>query len=205
MVVMIVSFLREGGLWLLQAAHGDTVLVRAVGQNTSLFEKVSSVLNMLTSLAILALAIGFVPAARHFRKTYAKIDTLMKRVNEEITPVLRQSATVVRNIEHITTSIRGDVDLVKTSVALAHEKLLDAVELAEQRLNDFNALLEVAQDEAESVFVATASTVRGVRTGAASLHHGDEEELDDGHDHSDQSEAGTARPRVRKHRRHGGA
>ena len=84
---------------------------------------------------------------------------------------------------------------------------------AEQRLNEFNALLEVVQQEAESMFVATASTVRGVRTGAAALHHEDEtddaddasglasEEFHDGYDDPDATEAGTTRPRVRPRQR----
>jgi hypothetical protein len=74
-------------------------------------------------------------------------------------------------------------------------------------LNEFNALLEVVQQEAEGMFVATASTVRGVRMGAQSLHNEDDEEdtpgvtlpaseeHDDGYDDSDPPEAG---PRVRE-------
>jgi hypothetical protein len=69
------------------------------------------------------------------------------------------------------------------------------------------------QQEAETMFVATASTVRGVRTGAAALHTEDfasdasdasdaaSEELFDGYDDPDAPEAGTTRPRVRPRRR----
>ena len=80
-----------------------------------------------------------------------------------------------------------------------------------QRLGEFNALLEVVQEEAEGMFIATASTVRGVRTGAAALHTEDEdapsatgptpEEHDDGYIDPDQPEAGATRPRVRPRRR----
>jgi hypothetical protein len=214
LVPMIVSFLRESGLVLqLAATHSDTVLVRQVGEHARWFETFSAVLSALMSLAILGLAVAIIPAARNFRRTYGKVDALVGQVNGEVMPLLQKVKTLIDNVEHISGSVRGDVDLVKTSVAMAHEKLIEAVNVAEQRLNDFNALLEVAQDEAESVFVATASTVRGVRMGAASLHNeGDEEdaddaplpaskELDDGYDDSDQRQAGTARPRVRKQRR----
>jgi hypothetical protein len=69
------------------------------------------------------------------------------------------------------------------------------------------------QEEAETMFIATASTVRGVRTGAAALHTETEddgaitasrptpEEDDDGYDDPDQPEAGATRPRVRPRRR----
>ena len=36
-------------------------------------------------------------------------------------------------------------------------------------MNEFNALLAVVQQEAEQLFVSTASTVRGVREGAAAF------------------------------------
>ena len=39
--------------------------------------------------------------------------------------------------------------------------------LTEQQLSDFNALLTVVREEAEHLFVSTASTVRGVQQGAA--------------------------------------
>jgi hypothetical protein len=37
------------------------------------------------------------------------------------------------------------------------------------RVNEFTALLSIVQQEAEGVFVSTASTVRGVRRGAAAF------------------------------------
>jgi hypothetical protein len=91
------------------------------------------------------------------------------------------------------------------------------------RLGEFNALMKVFQDEAESTFVSTASTIRGVRGGAAAFRHLEDEtddlgEDDDGDDESDEAdeyerELGdhfedgprghrpAARPRLRSHRR----
>lgn len=61
------------------------------------------------------------------------------------------------------------------------------------RLGEFNALLTVFQEEAEATFVSTASTIRGVRSGAAAFRHLDDEsddmgEDDDGDDESDEAE-----------------
>jgi hypothetical protein len=39
----------------------------------------------------------------------------------------------------------------------------------EQRIEEFNALMEVIQGEAESAFIKTAAAVRGVREGAQKL------------------------------------
>ena len=44
-----------------------------------------------------------------------------------------------------------------------------AARTTEERIGDFNALLEVVQEEAEQIFLSTASTVRGVKAGADRL------------------------------------
>jgi uncharacterized protein YoxC len=214
---MIVSF-AHAGAWLLvqagQVVQGATpVLVRQVGSERGWFETATAVASGLMSVALLVLTVALVPAAWNFRKSYAKISDLLDRVYGDVNPLMRHASAIADNVNYITTSVRTDVQQVNATIAAANQRLQQAVALTEQRLNEFNALLEVVQHEAESMFVATASTVRGVRTGAAALHHEDEaeaafgaalptsEELEDGYDDSDAPEAGTTRPRVRPRRR----
>ena len=210
---MTVSIVRTGAWLLVQAAHADTVLMRQVGQEHGWFQKTTAIASGLMTIAILVLTVALVPAAWNFRKSYSKISDLLDRVYGDVNPLMRQASSIADNVNYITTSVRTDVQQVHATIAAANQRLQQAVALTEQRLNEFNALLEVVQQEAEQVFVATASTVRGVRTGAASLHHEDEEagtlrvplltseELDDGYDDPDASEAGTTRPRVRPRQR----
>jgi hypothetical protein len=42
----------------------------------------------------------------------------------------------------------------------------------EERIGEFNVLMEVVQSEAEDVFVGAASTIRGVRAGTRTLRAG---------------------------------
>ena len=210
------SFARAGAWWLMQAAQmapPDTVLMRQVGTDPGWFETATAIASGLMSVALLVLTVALVPAAWNFRKSYAKISDLLDRIYGDVNPLMRHASSIADNVNYITTSVRTDVQQVNATIAAANQRLQQAVALTEQRLNEFNALLEVVQQEAESVFVATASTVRGVRTGAAALHHEDDEagaygvprsssgELEDGYDDSDESEAGTTRPRVRPRRR----
>lgn len=99
---------------------------------------------------------------------------------------------------------------------------LSAKALAE-RIGELNALLEVAQDEAEGAFISTASAMRGLRHGAATLTDGGREDLgedledDDGDDDESDEDAyererhlsrdqersrggRPSRPRLRSHR-----
>lgn len=205
---MIVTFTRAGA-WLVQVAqHADTVVMRPLAQERGWFETVTAVASALMTLALLVLAVSLVPAAWNFRKSYAKVSALLDKVYGDVNPLMRHASAIADNVNYITTSVRSDVQQVNATIAAANQRLQQAVALTEQRLNEFNALLEVVQHEAEQAFVATASTVRGVRTGAAALHHEDDEELaleplpaseelDDGDDDSDAIEAGPTRPRVR--------
>ena len=210
---MTVLFARAGAWLLVQAVHADTVLMRQVGQERGWFEKTTAIASGLMTVAILVLTVALVPAAWNFRKSYKKISDLLDRVYGDVNPIMRQASAIADNVDYITTSVRTDVQQINATIAAANLRLQQAVALTEQRLNEFNALLAVAQQEAEAVFVATASTMRGVRTGAAALHHEDEaenalgaalptsEELDDGYDDPDSAEAGPTRPRVRPRRR----
>ena len=214
---MTVLFARAGMWLLVQAARTDTVLMRQVGQERGWFEKTTAIASGLMTVAILVLTVALVPAAWNFRKSYAKISDLLDRIYGDVNPIMRQASSIADNVNYVTTSVRTDVQQINATIAAANLRLQQAVALTEQRLNEFNALLAVAQQEAESVFVATASAVRGVRTGAAALHHEDEEdgalgaplptseELDDGYDDPDSAEAGPTRPRVRPRRRGGWA
>ena len=206
---MIVSFARAGAWWLVQVAqHTDTVVMRQAASR-GWFETTTAVASGLMSVALLVLSVAMVPAAWNFRKSYAKISDLLDRVYGDVNPLMRHASAIADNVNYITTSVRTDVQQVNATIAAANQRLQQAVALTEQRLNEFNALLEVVQEEAETMFVATASTVRGVRTGAAALHHEDDEEdahraplpaseeLDDGYDDSNALEAGPTRPRVR--------
>jgi uncharacterized protein YoxC len=213
--------LAHAGTWLLvQAAtlaqHTDTVLMRQVGQERGWFEKATTIASGLMTLSLLVLTVALVPAAWNFRKSYAKISDLLDRVYGDVNPLMRHASAIADNVNYITTSVRTDVQQVNATIAAANQRLQQAVALTEERLNEFNALLAVVQQEAETMFVATASTVRGVRTGAAALHTEDfapdrdydleamSEELLDGYDDPDAPEAGTTRPRVRPRRREWG-
>ena len=210
---MSVLFVRAGTWLLVQATHADTVLMRQVGQERGWFEKTTAIASGLMTIAILVLTVALVPAAWNFRKSYAKISDLLDRIYGDVNPIMRQASSIADNVNYVTTSVRTDVQQINATIAAANLRLQQAVALTEQRLNDFNALLAVAQQEAEGMFVATASTVRGVRTGAAALHHEDDEvdaldaslmsseELEDGYDDPGATEAGPTGPGVRRRRR----
>jgi phage shock protein A len=69
-------------------------------------------------------------------------------------------------VEFITHALRTDVERLNTSVRALTDRLHQASDRMEERIEEFNALMEVVQGEAEDIFLDTAATVRGVREGA---------------------------------------
>ena len=169
-----------GALLQLGAAAGDTVLVKQVVSEPSWWDRVTSIASGLVSIAIIVLTFALVPAAWNFRKSYKKVSDLLDRVYADINPITKHAHNIADNVDYISTSVRVDVQQVNRTIASANEKLQQAVAMTEQRLNDFNAFLQVVQSEAEEVFVASASTLHGMRSGAAAYREaGQEDELDD--------------------------
>jgi uncharacterized protein YoxC len=201
--------MMHAGALLIQAAHvlPDTLVTKQVPAAVGTFEKITSVASGLMTIALLVLAVGLVPAAWNFRKTYKKVNDLIDRVYGDVAPLVRSASIVTEDTREIVAIVKGDVRQVQQTVAAANARLLKAVKEAEARLDEFNALIEVVQDEAENAFVNTASTVHGVRTGLAQVFD-NTEEFEDGGDRnrSASGAAGADTPIRSRHspRRRGG-
>lgn len=181
---------------LLQAAVsvGDTVLMKQVKTDPTTFEKVTSIASLVMTVTIIILTAALVPAAWNFRKSYAKISDLLDKVYNDVNPLMRNASTIADNVNYITTSVRVDVQQVSQTVAAANQRITQAINATEARINQLNALLEVVQEEAESAFVTTASTLRGVKTGLNTVF--DNEELEDGY-YSETDDNEKPRPKIR--------
>ena len=165
------TWIAQKGLWLLFQASTlpDTVVMKPVPGESSWFETVSGIASVFISIALLALAVGLLPAAWNLRKSHKKVNDLLDRVYGDVTPIVRHVHTIADNVDYITTSVRVDVQQINETIAAANQRLNDAVRLTERRMAEFNALMDVVQREAEGAFVTTASTIRGVRAGASML------------------------------------
>jgi uncharacterized protein YoxC len=182
---------------LLQAASSlpDTIYTKQVAVAPTTFEKITSIASGLMTITIMVLSAALIPAAWNFRKSYKKVSDMLDKVYGDINPLMRHASAIADNVDYISTSIRVDVQQVSQTVAAVNQRLQQAVQSVENRINEVNALLDVVQEEAESAFVATASTLRGVKTGIQAF---DEEDWNDGDfDESRADDWEKPRPRVR--------
>ena len=162
------AWIADAGAALLQAAATlpDTIVTKQVQTDPGWFSKFTSIASGLMTIALLVLTAFLVPAAWRFRHTHKKASELLDRVYGDINPIMRHASVIADNVDYITTSMRVDVQQLRQTLATANDQLLRAAKLSERRLHELNALLDVVQEEAEDVFVSTASTIRGVRAGA---------------------------------------
>ena len=98
-----------------------------------------------------------------------KLTNTLKSVNENLGPVSDRVRSISDNVEFITQALRTDVERLNASVKVVNNRLHQASGYMEKRIEEFNALMEVIQGEAEGVFIKTAAAVRGVREGAQVL------------------------------------
>src|SRR3954466_2768873 len=191
------GWIMSGAQLLQQAARAlpDTIYTKQIVAEPGLWEKITSAASGVMTITVIVLTVALVPAAWNFRKSYKKVSDMLDKVYGDINPLMRHASAIADNVDYITTSVRVDVQQVSQTIAAVNQRLQQAVGAAETRINELNALLDVVQEEAESAFVVTASTIRGVKTGIQAF---DEEDWSDGD--IDESRADgweKPRPRVR--------
>ncbi len=177
-------------------AFPDTLYTKQIVAEPGAWEKVTSTASGVMTITVIVLSAALIPAAWNFRKSYKKVSDMLDKIYGDINPLMRHASSIADNVDYITTSIRVDVQQVSQGVAAVNQRLQEAVAGAESRMRELNALLDVVQEEAESAFVTTASTIRGVRTGINQAF--DQEELFDGDfDEGRADDWEKPRPRVR--------
>ena len=194
----MMGWIGSGTELLLQAARAlpDTIYTKEVVSEPGLWSKITSVASGIMTITVIVLTVALVPAAWNFRKSYKKVSDMLDKIYGDVNPLMRHASAIADNVDYVSTAIRVDIQQVSQTVAAVNQRLQQAAAAAEDRINQLNALLEVVQEEAESAFVTTASTIRGVQTGINQAF--DEEDWNDGDYDEDRADSGEKpRPRVR--------
>lgn len=126
---------------------------------------------VVTALAVLVLAVIVATTLLEVRKTLREIRAGVKK---NLGPVSTRAASISHNVEFITDAVRSDIQMLHTSIRSLTARLQQASDHMEDRIEEFNLLMETVQTEAEDIFLDTAATVHGIRESAKSMsNHGD--------------------------------
>lgn len=127
-------------------------------------------LSMAADAAMLAMAAALVVLAAllltMMRDMHKSMHRAQKAFEKNLGPVSERTVAIADNVEFITSALRTDVARLNASVKALTDRLHQASDRMEERIEEFNALMEVVQTEAEEIFIDTAATVRGVKEGA---------------------------------------
>ena len=129
----------------------------------------ADIATIVVGVAIVVMAFAGVALARKMNRT---LDGMRNAVGHNLGPVADRARAISDNVEFISQALRTDVERLNASVRALSDRLHQASDHMEERIEDFNALMEVVQEEAEGMFIDTAATVRGVREGAAAITRG---------------------------------
>ncbi|MGH7622188.1 MAG: hypothetical protein ACREMU_07600, partial [Gemmatimonadaceae bacterium] len=142
------SVLAPVGALIAQSAGAarDTVYVASSG---NVFSDIAAIAQVILALATLALVAIALPAAWKLRRVDQRVHRLLETVQGEIAPAARRAGQIADDVQAVTRTVRGNISRVDDTIAAANERVENAVRVAEDRLNEFNALLAVVQQEAE--------------------------------------------------------
>ena len=122
---------------------------------------------LVASLVVLAMFLAvLVVLVFELRKVHVTLKRFSGHFQKRLDPILDRGLEVTANIEFISSAVRMDVQRVSESVRSLSDRLQGASDRMEERIQEFNALMEVVQAEAEDVFIGSAAAARGVRAGA---------------------------------------
>ena len=151
-----------GTLLLAQAA--DTVYV--VQQKPGWLVILESAALIIVAIGLLALGGGAIFAGLKVKQLIRKVEETGAKVRVDLKPAIENVNRVSGDVAFVSQRVRQNADQLSATVTDANERLRRAADVAEERVGEFNALLGVVQEEAESLFITGASTARGLRAGA---------------------------------------
>ena len=121
------------------------------------------------SLVVLVLLGAVVFVLLALRKSVQDLTRLLNASSGDISAAAHSVRNVAEDVRGITQSVKTDVGAVSDTIRNVNKGVRRAVRRAEARLERLDALVGVAQEEAEEFVMSSASALRGVRLGASAL------------------------------------
>lgn len=130
-------------------------------------------------ISLVILAVGSALALLAMTVLLLQIRKLLAGMQNQLQPVADRARAAAENVEYISAVVRTDIQKVSQSVTKITSRLNEASDHMEDRIAEFNALMQVVQGEAEDIFLDTAAAAHGVRAGARTLSVGASEPAED--------------------------
>lgn len=121
------------------------------------------------AVALVALLVVLLLVLAELRRLSASWTDFLAATSTRSQSLVDHASSAARNIDHITRTVRGEVDRLGASVGGLAKGIEHGSTELQSRLKDLLALVDVAQSEAEDAVLEIASQVRTMRMSAAGL------------------------------------
>lgn len=145
----------------------DTVVM--IPAERGLMETLAVGGQFVVSLIVLVLLGAVVFVLLALRKSVGDLTRLLNSSYGDLSAAAHSVRNVAEDVRGITQSVKTDVGAVSDTIRYVNTRVRRGVRRAEDRLDRLDALVSVAQEEAEGFVLSSASALRGVRLGAAAL------------------------------------
>ena len=152
---------------LLQAA-ADTAAPRILIEHSWL-DTLANVAQSLVSVLLTVMLLAGVFLLYALKKSVDELGRLIKSAHEPLGTVLKEAREITAEVRTLTRKLTGPVTLAGETIEDVSDGVRAVMSRAESRLGRLDALVQIAQDEAEGLVVGAASLLRGVRTGGSAL------------------------------------
>ena len=184
------SSLAPSILFLLQAA--DSAGTRVVLEHTWL-DTAAGVAQSLVSILVVVMLIVGVLLLYALKKSIDELSKLIQNAYEPLKTAIAEAREVTGEVRTLAKGLKAPVEKASETITEASERVRAAMDVAEGRLARLDALVDIAQEEAEGVVIGAASLLRGVKAGgrvvqrslgllAGSARNGDGADEDTGDD-----------------------
>ena len=147
------------------AAPETVILARDV------YDLVQVVATVSAATALLLIVVLLAQALVEFRRTISAIEGAGRRIRTD--RGVESLRKTVSHVESISGRFREEAEKLSGSVSSISDRLTQASGVIEGRIEEFSALMELVQREAEDTFVDSAAVARGVRAGLDNLRGAD--------------------------------
>lgn len=160
--VVPMSSLAPSILLMLQAA--DSAGTRIVLEHTWL-DTAAGVAQSLVSILVVVMLIVGVLLLYALKKSIDELSKLIKNAYEPLKSAIAEAREVTGEVRTLAKGLKAPVEKASETITEASERVRAAMDVAEGRLARLDALVDIAQEEAEGVVLGAASLLRGVKAG----------------------------------------
>lgn len=169
MLVLSMSCLAPSLLGLVQVA-ADSGGTRIVVEHSWL-DTMANVSQSLVSLFVLIMLVMAVALLYALRRSIDEVAKLARSAQVPLHAAIGEAREVTKEVRVMARSLRAPLALAGDVLEDASDRLRSAMDRVDGRLSRFDALVEIAQGEAEGAVVGAVSLLRGVKAGSGVLRH----------------------------------